>query len=97
MEVLVLASLIAAGYYINDKKKTGIETFEGDNTNSNIIPAHNDLYDTNNYSVSQQLQEVSAQDLISDIISGETNIGSFFLSGKPKTRTSDIILPICFG
>ena len=26
-----------------------------------------------------------------------SNIGSFFSSGKPRTRTSDIILPICFG
>jgi len=74
MEVLVLAGLVGFGYYVNDKKKTNIETFEGDNINSNIIPTHNDLYDTNNYSVSQQLQEVSAQDLISDIMSGNTNI-----------------------
>ena len=39
MEVLVLAGLVGAGYYINDnKRRNNIETFEGGDINSNIIP-----------------------------------------------------------
>ena len=34
----------------------------------------NDLYDTNNYEVSKVLEEVSARDLIDDMLSGNTNI-----------------------
>ena len=73
MEVLVLAGLIGAGYYINDNKKKSIETFDGD-INSSIIPNDNDLYDIRNYETSKQLEEVSAQDLISSMLSGNTNI-----------------------
>ena len=75
MEVIVLAGLIGAGYYINDnKRKTNIENFEGSNINSTTIPNHNDLYDLNNYETSQQMQEISAQELIGDMLSGQTNI-----------------------
>tara|TARA_Y100001980_G_C14552382_1_gene336553 strand:+ start:611 stop:2383 length:1773 start_codon:yes stop_codon:yes gene_type:complete len=75
MEVLVLAGLIGAGYYINDnKRRNNIETFEGGDINSNIIPDNNDLYDLTNYETSQQLQEVSAQELIGDMLSGRTNV-----------------------
>ena len=75
MEVLVLAGLIGAGYYVNDnKRRNNIETFEGGDINSNIIPDNNDLYDLTNYETSQQLQEVSAQELIGDMLSGTTNI-----------------------
>ena len=78
MEVLVLAGLIGAGYYINDnKRKNNISSFEindiNSNINSNIVQNGNDLYDINNYEVTQQLQEVSAQELIGDML-GRTNV-----------------------
>ena len=74
MEVIVLAGLIGAGYYINDnKRKNNIENF-GNNIDSNIIPTHNNLYDINTYEIGQELQQISAQELISDMISGNENI-----------------------
>jgi hypothetical protein len=74
MELLVLAALGGFGYYINDNKNKTIETFNDENINNTIIPDNNNLYDTKNYETSKKLEEVSAQDLISDMLSGNTNI-----------------------
>lgn len=75
MEVVVLAGLLGAGYYINDNNKKKIELLNNNNMNMNTnIPTHNDVYDLNNYETSQQLQEISAQELIGNMLSGNQNI-----------------------
>ena len=72
--ILALAGLLGAGMYINNEnKKRTIQTFDNE-INSSIIPEHNDLYDIRNYETSKQLEEVSARDLINDMLTGNTNI-----------------------
>ena len=72
--ILALGGLLGAGMYINNEnKKRTIQTFDNE-INSSIIPEHNDLYDIRNYETSKQLEEVSARDLINDMLTGNTNI-----------------------
>ena len=63
MEAVVILGIIGTGYLLNNKVDHSIDH----EINPNIqIPSHNSVYDTNNYLISKQMQEISATDLINN-------------------------------
>ena len=72
--LLLLGAIVGGGMYLENEKKKNNKDYRVNNSNT-ILPNHNSVYDTNNYEISKNIEEVKASDIISDMINnGNTNI-----------------------
>ena len=67
--LLILGGIIGTGVYLDKKKKNNVDinNIDTDVNNVKVLPEHNNIYDTNNYSMSKQIEEITAEDMISSM------------------------------
>ena len=72
--LLLLGGIIGAGMYLeNEKDKKSVQTFQTNKNDNTIVPNHSNVYDTNNYEISKNVEEVKATDIINDMMNNSNS------------------------
>ena len=74
--LLILGGIIGTGVYLDNKKKNNVDinSMDSDVNDVKVLPQHNNIYDTNNYNMSKQIEEITAIDMIDSMRNDKKNI-----------------------
>ena len=78
--LLILGGIIGTGIYLDNKKNNNLNNIDinsSDVNNLKVLPQHNNIYDTNNYNMSTEIEKVTAIDMIDSMKNDKQKIIDF--------------------